>query len=72
MRLSFAEHFAAMVEYVCESVHSVGAEHGNACLPEVGYSLEYRTCRKMTPGVKYATIFVNAVDVDAQLLKQNI
>lgn len=55
-----------------ELVNLCGTEHGDARLAEVGNALEDGTGSQVSAGVQYATIFVNALHVDAQLLLQHV
>ena len=48
-----AEDSAATLKYGYHVVHLVGTEHCYTGLPEVGNSLENRTCGKVTAGVDY-------------------
>ena len=66
------EPVAALLEYLVERLHGVGPKHGYARLLEIGYALEYGTCREVPAGVEYAPVFVDALHVDAQLLLEHV
>ena len=45
------EPVATLLENVRERLYGVSPEHGYARLLEIGYALEYGTCREMPAGV---------------------
>ena len=61
-----------MFEYCEELVGGIGAEHGNARLAKIGYALEDGRGSQMATGVEDAAVFVDALDVDAQLLLEDV
>ena len=61
-----------VLEYRQELVGGVGAEHGDAGLAEIGDALEDGRGSQMAAGVEDAAVFVDALDVDAQLLLEDV
>ena len=55
-----------------ELVGGVGPEHGYARLTEIGDALEDGRGGEMAAGVEDAAVFVDAGDVDAELLLEDV
>ena len=61
-----------LFEYCEELVGGIGAEHGYARLAEIWYALEDGRGSQMATGVEDAAVFVDALDVDVQLLLEDV
>ena len=70
--LFFFQSDAYLFYDICQFLHRLCPKHGDACLSEIGYSLEYRRCRQMTTCVQDAPIFVDSIDIYLQLFKENV
>ena len=66
------EDSAATLKYGYHVVHLVGTEHCYTGLPEVGNSLENRTCGKVTAGVEDSAVLVDTLNVYAEHLLKDI
>lgn len=58
--------------YSGEFLNRCGSQHGDAGLAEVGDALEYGRGCYVAACVQNATVFVDALNVDAQLFEQNV
>ena len=61
-----------VLEYRQKLVGGIGAEHGDAGLAEVGDALEDGRGSQMAAGVEDAAVFVDTLDVDAELLLEDV
>ena len=62
----------AFFQYFFQFLHGRGSQHGDSRLAKIGNAFEDRGGSKVATGVENASVLVDALHVDAQLLLQKV
>ena len=66
------DSFPAFFQYFFQFFHGRGSQHGDSRLPEIRNAFEDRRGGKVATGVENASVLVDALHVDAELLLQKV
>ena len=66
------DSFSAFFQYFFQFLHGRGSQHGDSRLAEIRDALEDRGGGKVATGVENASVLVDALHVDAELLLQKV
>ena len=66
------DSLSAFFQYLFQFLHGSGSQHGDSRLAEIRDAFEDRGGGKVATGVENASVLVDALYVDAQLLLQKV
>ena len=66
------DSFPAFFQYLFQFLHGRGSQHGDSRLAEIRNALEDRGGGQVATGVENASVLVDALHVDAELLLQKV
>ena len=66
------DSLSAFFQYLFQFLHGRGSQHGDSRLAKIGDALEDRGGSKVATGVENASVLVDALHVDAELLFQEV